>query len=340
MATFINNGYLVADITTLLAIPTGDRPAFKVVVLVAGLGWYEYDNTATTGGLTPADSPATGRWFPVNREVIRANRTYYVRTDGSNNNTGLANTSGGAFLTIQKAIDVVASLDISIYDVTISFFQAFSISTSIILKKPSGSGTVSLDGNSTGILTASLGNTIGRGMIQCNGINGYKLKNFQTNHANGGTWAFHVVCRNSGYLEIDGMDFGSLPSVSAFDGHLMAESIASIRIISTNYKISGGASGSNATARHYHARDGGVITTEGSGTQTVTITGTPQFSIFALCENGTIQDFRSTYSGAIAVGCKKYSSTLNGVINQFGYGATHPFSGSIAGTTDGFGVYA
>ena len=47
------------------------------------------------------------------REKFTANRTYYVRTDGSDGNNGLANNSGGAFLTIAKAIAVVSALDLS-----------------------------------------------------------------------------------------------------------------------------------------------------------------------------------------------------------------------------------
>jgi hypothetical protein len=46
------------------------------------------------------------------RERVSSDRTYYVRKDGSDSNTGLADNSGGAFLTITKAVDTVMGLDL------------------------------------------------------------------------------------------------------------------------------------------------------------------------------------------------------------------------------------
>lgn len=82
--------------------------------------------------------------FPLTprREVLTANRTYYVRTDGNNGNSGLANSSGGAFLTIQRAIDIAAALDLLIYDVTISV-GAGTFTSASVLRKLTGTGSVS-----------------------------------------------------------------------------------------------------------------------------------------------------------------------------------------------------
>lgn len=43
-------------------------------------------------------------------KIITADLNYYVRTDGNDNNDGLANTAGRAFKTPQKAVDVMASI--------------------------------------------------------------------------------------------------------------------------------------------------------------------------------------------------------------------------------------
>jgi len=52
-------------------------------------------------------------------ERLNSNRTYYVRTDGNDNNDGLANTSSRAFKTIQRAIDAAYQINWNGYQVTI-----------------------------------------------------------------------------------------------------------------------------------------------------------------------------------------------------------------------------
>ena len=92
---------------------------------------------------------STQEIFRITRDTLQANRTYYVDPTGSDSNDGLSPGASGAFLTIQKAVDVVATLDLSIYDATIQLADGtYVLSTFVTLKDPVGAGNVIITGNS------------------------------------------------------------------------------------------------------------------------------------------------------------------------------------------------
>lgn len=83
------------------------------------------------------------------RERLTAARTYYVRTDGSDSNTGLVNSSGGAFLTLQKAYDVAKAFDLGAYNITIQV-AAGTYSGGVICEGVvPGAGTINFLGDTT-----------------------------------------------------------------------------------------------------------------------------------------------------------------------------------------------
>lgn len=85
-----------ADADYLVKTANGSLSAERVVTDTATVTW-----DWSVAGQAKANSAGGGL------EVVTSDRTYYVRTNGSNSNTGLVNTAGGAFLTIQHAVDVV-----------------------------------------------------------------------------------------------------------------------------------------------------------------------------------------------------------------------------------------
>lgn len=79
------------------------------------------------------------------RETLFIARTYYVATTGSDANDGL--TPGTPFLTIQKAIDVIAQLNTNGYAVLIQCADGTYTTGAYILKSFFGGGSVTLQGN-------------------------------------------------------------------------------------------------------------------------------------------------------------------------------------------------
>jgi copper chaperone CopZ len=85
----------------------------------------------------------------ASREVLSADRTYYVRADGADTNSGLGNTAGAAFLTIQKAVNVAfTALDVSTYNVTLQIADGTYAENVTISAPCVGTGTLSIKGNS------------------------------------------------------------------------------------------------------------------------------------------------------------------------------------------------
>ncbi len=244
------------------------------------------------------------------REVLAANRTYYVRTDGSDSNNGLTNTSGGAFLTLQKAFDTIATIDGNGFSLTI---QAGTMT-----------GNLSCDKNLVGVASLTLdiaGGTL-TGKIHVSKPMSLTVKN--------GTFlntADHVLTADGPGSEIivsTSVTFG----VSTGRRHLNAVQNGKI-VLASGYTISGGA------AWHYFAQLGGIIENKAVA---VTLTGTPAFSSeFAYADmGGIISVFPGSFSGS-ATG-KRFNANTGGIINAWGSGLTY-LPGNAAGTVANGGIY-
>lgn len=291
---------------------------WHVKVSPDGSTWYEALVVDRTNGRVRL--PLTPQ-----REVLSAARTYYVRTDGNDSNTGLSNSAGGAFRTIQKAVDTVASLDLSIYDVTIQVADG-TYEEEVTLKTLVGAGRVTILGdesNPANVVVQCSGSTSDDVCFMANGIVGnWRLSGLKVQADTGSGNRLVVVNGTGTRLTIQHMEFGL-----AGNSHINVTNGAACTI-SGPYKISGNV--------NYH-----INLLQGSidcFSQTVTLTGTPNFSTsFILCTRLSYARINAnTYSGS-ATGTR-YTSSANSVIFTNGAGATY-LPGSVDGTTASGGLY-
>ncbi len=269
------------------------------------------------------------RWYaiarPVGRYTLTANRTYYVRTDGSNNNDGLSNAAGGAFLTIQKAIDIVAALDISIYTVTIQLVSTASPSTftggCVVTGPWVGSGSVVLAGDATTPANTIISAATWGVLVQNGGRLHVRNFKIQTSAVSG------ISAQTGGQIKnLGGIEFGAC-SFAHWDAR--DQGIISCDYGTGAYKISGGAQA------HFYASTGGQYSMRAT---TITLTGTPAFILgFAYLESLSIGQLDGlTFSGS-ATG-PRYSLGTNSVIQTYGAGASY-FPGNSAGSVGTGGQY-
>lgn len=109
------------------------------------------------------------RSITASREKQTANTTYYVRTDGSDSNDGLTDSAGGAFLTIQHAVDVIKAYDWGGFFVTVQIGAGtFSETVNINALQFVGIGGLTFTGTLTQLdsLTNGVGAVQGSGATQ------------------------------------------------------------------------------------------------------------------------------------------------------------------------------
>jgi len=292
---------------------TGDDD-FHFKVSSNGSAWFEGIRIDRANGRV--SFPSGGA-----REILAANRTYYVRSDGSDSNTGLVNDAGGAFLTIQKALDVVATLDTATFSVTVQVANG-TWTEALILKQPIGVGALTLRGDTTTPTNVVLSRTSGTVLTNVGSVQ-WTVAGFQvttTGSTNG------VRARYGGTL----ITLGNMDFAACGGAHIMATEGGTIVNQSTNYTISG------AAVRHWWAESQGMIIVSG---RTITISGTPAFSgHFATGTlGGILSVFSNTFSGS-ATG-QRYSATNNSVIFTNGGGATY-LPGDTSGSATSGGQYS
>ena len=271
--------------------------------------------TTPTSSVVTVASALTSLWTNPG-VVLSSNRTYYVRTDGSNANTGLVNNAGGAFLTIQKAIDTVYNINFNSYDVTIQVADGTYTSGGTLTGNHFGGGNLYIYGNLTTyancIVSVSSGDCFTVQSAQVT-IKGFKL----ISSTGSGIVAYTNSSVNSG-----NMDFGTCGS-----NHVEVGTGGSINL-SASYNISGGAVG------HLHCGSFGYIGVP--STNSIVISGTPAFSSYFIgVAQGTVSWGGPNITGT-ATG-PKFLAHNGGLIvtpQSFSYSS---IPGSTAGTMNAVG---
>lgn len=275
-------------------------------------------------GLAADSAETTGVKWAAKREVLTAARTYYVRTDGSDSNTGLGDSSGGAWLTIQKAVDVcAATLDFAGYTVTIQVRDG-TYTGSTLIKAMTGMAnpdSLVIQGNNSTPANVLI-STTSASCFLCSGPGAWAhIKDLKVQTTTSGQ-GFHDLV--GGVLYLTNINFGACANA-----HISLSQGAILRM-ATPMAISGGA--------QYHIL-GLTLSTLFARAIVYTLSSTPAFSVafIALTRACTLDYDANTFNGTGATG-KRYDSIGNSVIYTNGAASTY-IPGDVAGTTATGGLY-
>jgi len=309
-ATEANSVPALKPSSAVLQVRLGDDSAFADIA-VKGIAVNSGTLTGFTSGSSLLKGDGSGGFASATagieyRDRLTADRTYYVLTTGSNSNNGLANTAGGAWLTLQYAVDYVLDrLDLNGYNCTIQVGSGtYTTGVTILGKRPVG-GLLKLKGDTTTpsnvVISVTGGQCIdlrrGTGMY----IEGFKLSTTTSGNC------LHISSQS--YLGITGnMEFGACAGI-----HITADHESCIGISASAYSITGGAT------THWNANNNSDIEVV-QGPPAITITGTPTFTQFYAYDRGGGIENDATFTGSItglqgsqgATGWIRSSTTIPG----------------------------
>jgi hypothetical protein len=298
---------------------TGDND-FHLKVSADGTTWRDALKFDRTTGR--ASFPSGGA-----REMLTADRTYYVRTDGNDGNAGFSNTAGGAFKTVQRAYDVIAAtLDLGGFAVTIQLADgtyAPPSGTSVLgIAQPwTGGGSVTVQGNAAAPANVVLSATAADAVRVTSPLPGnLTVKDVKLQTATSGDAIIHMA---TGTLRFGNVNFGATARC-----HITTQAAGAIITAISNYVISGGGAYHGLATNPSSIKVSGVV---------VTLSGTPAFGVFAQASGCAIMDWSGTTFSGAATG-QRYSLAINGVIYT-GTGNASFFPGSTAGTAGSGGQY-
>jgi hypothetical protein len=251
------------------------------------------------------------------REKLTADRTYYVRTDGNDSNTGLVNNSGGAFLTIQQAVNIVATLDINDKNIVIQVADG-TYTGAVTLKNVVGQGTAGqliIQGN-TGNISGVLINVTGICFTATGLYSTWDIKYMKLQAT--------LTCIKASDIGTK-LRFGFLyfAAAGATYPHITAVLGASITCIG-DYQIGG------SCASHIDVQQGSLVD---CSARTITVNANIAFTQFALV---AVLAFASIHTitlshGAYTISGAHYAVTYNGVCYKFsGDLASHFSAGSVS----------
>ena len=249
------------------------------------------------------------------REKLTASRTYYVRPDGDDANDGLANNSGGAFATIQQAVDAVfGALDLGGHNVTIQLADG-TYAAGVNQPTPQvGAGTITIQGNAAAPanVVVNVASPAAGAAIRVAGNAVLKIKDFEV----GTTGAGFGLLVSAGAS----LTYANMRLAATAYHQIRADDGGSITCVGGSYQITGGG------MAHWCAVGTGVIRCQNNA---ITLTGTPAFGNFAIGQlAGMMLVNGNTFSGS-ATGTRYYADT-NTVVYVAGASATY-LPGNVAG---------